>query len=135
MIKKIVVLVALFALAGCGSRVEVPPAHVGKVLTKNGYAPDTISPSKFRLPACFAYCDRLVVLQASDVGLKETMTVFMPEDKLNLAVEIRGTYSIPATAKYVDTIFDRVVASEQSSSVSFIGADVVYQTYGQQAVR
>lgn len=134
--KLLTIIAALAVLTGCGARVEVPPAHVGKILTKNGYAPDTISPSKFRLPACFAYCDKLVVLQASDVGLKESMTVFMPEDKLNLQVEIRGTYSIPSATQHVDAIFDRVVSSTTNDGdTNYISADIVYQTYGQQAVR
>ncbi len=135
-VKAVVILLAAMILAGCGARVEVPPAHVGKILTKNGYAPETISPSKFRLPPCLAYCDKLVVLQASDVGLAETMTVFMPEDKLNLKVEIRGTYSIPSTAQHVDAIFDRVVSVKtDDGDTNYISADIVYQTYGQQAVR
>lgn len=133
--KKLLLLIPLVLLAACGTKVEVPPAHVGKVLTKNGYAPDTIGPSKFRLPACLAYCDRLVVLQAADVGLKETMTVFMPEDKLNLMVDIRGTYTIPSDNNTVNAIFDRVVAQEVTGSVSTISAAQVYTTYGQQALR
>ena len=132
---KYVILALALLMVGCGTRVDIPPAHVGKILTKNGYAPDTLGPSKFRLPACMAYCDRLVVLQASDVGLKESMVVFMPEDKLNLIVEIRGTYSIPSTQKFVDSIFDRVVAQETSTSTSLISAAIVYETYGQQALR
>ena len=132
---KYAILVVTLLMVGCGTRVDIPPAHVGKILTKNGYAPDTLGPSKFRLPACMAYCDRLVVLQASDVGLKESMVVFMPEDKLNLVVEIRGTYSIPSTQKFVNSIFDRVVAQETGTSTSLISAAIVYETYGQQALR
>ena len=133
--QKYLVLALSLLMVGCGSRVDIPPAHVGKILTRNGYAPETLPPSKFRLPACVAYCDKLVILQASDVGLKESMTVFMPEDKLNLVVEIRGTYSIPSSQKYVDSIFDRVVAKEWTSNTSIITAQVVYETYGQQALR
>ena len=133
--RSILTLTILTFLAGCGSHVEVPPAHVGKILTRNGYAPDIIAPSKFRLPACLAYCDRLVVLEASDVGLVEKLVVFMPEDKLNLAVDIRGTFSVPSTQTVVTSIFDRVVAQEVTGSLSMISAQKVYQTYGQQALR
>lgn len=135
-IKLIAVLSVLFVLVGCGSRVEVPPANVGKILTKNGYAPETVPPSKFRLPACWAYCDRLVLLEASDNSLREMLTVFMPKDKLNITVDIRGTFSIPTQPKTIDSIYDRVVAApSEDSDVSIITASSVYTTYGQQAVR
>ena len=132
-----IIIGSAIALSGCGSKVEVPPAHVGKVLTKNGYAPETITPSKFRLPACLWYCDRLVLLEASDNGLKETIKVFMPKDKLNLDIEIRGTFSIPADNKTVDSIFNRVVAesAEGNGDTSKIDAFQVYNVYGKQAVR
>lgn len=93
-IVKCLMIVSCMFILGCGKAVTVPPAHVGKILTKNGYAPETIPPSKFRLPPCLAYCDSLVILEASDRAVKEVMVVFMPEDKLNLTVEIRGTISI-----------------------------------------
>ena len=48
------------SLGACAERVEVPPAHKGKILTKNGYKPETVSPSKFRLDWCWWYCDKLV---------------------------------------------------------------------------
>lgn len=134
--KNILIFLMMALVVGCGSRVEVPPAHVGKVLTKNGYAPDTISPSKFRLPACFAYCDKLVLLEASDRGFKETMVVFMPVDKLNLTVEVRGTLSIPTQQKYIDMLYSRVTSTPtDDGSVSLIPALKVYETYGQQALR
>jgi len=136
-LKKLLLLIPFIALAlGCGTQVEVPPAHVGKVLTKNGYAPETIPPSKFRLPACLAYCDRLILLQAADVGFKEEMTIFMPEDKLNLKVDVRGTLSIPTSEGIVNAIFDRLTSEDtRASSTSLISADRVYSTYGQQALR
>jgi regulator of protease activity HflC (stomatin/prohibitin superfamily) len=130
------VMVAAVSLAACGAKVEVPPAFVGKVLTKNGYAPETVPPSKFRLPVCFAYCDKLVLLQAADAGFTETMTVFMPDDKLNLTVEVRGTMSVPTTKRAVDMLFDRLTAAEtDDSDVSIIRANMVYSTYGQPALR
>lgn len=136
MLKKLFLVSAMTAaLTACGSQVEVPPAHVGKILTKNGYAPETIPPSKFRLPACFAYCDRLVLLQASDTGFAERMEVFMPEDKLNLTVEVRGTLTVPTDKRTVDSIYDRVVAEKSSGSESLISSAQVYTTYGQQALR
>lgn len=129
-------VLALFWLYGCGAKVEIPPAHVGKVLTKNGYAPETLPPSKFRLPACFAYCDKLVLLEASDKGFREEIKVFMPKDKLNLVVDVRGTQSIPTDNKTVDALYDRIVSvPTEDGDVSIIKMNSVYQTYGQQALR
>lgn len=129
-------LVAALTLAGCGAPVEVPPAHVGKILTKNGYAPNTIKPSKFRLEPCSAYCDRLVLLETNDSRLQERITVFMPDDKLNLEVIVQGTFSISTDPSVVDAIYDRVTADNtDDKSVAIITAKKVYSIYGQQAVR
>lgn len=135
-VKMIGMAVLAALITACGAKVEVPPAHVGKVLTKNGYAPETIPPSKFRLPQCVAYCDKLVLLQASDVGFQEKMTVFMPTDKLNLAVEVRGTMTIPTSKKDTDMLFDRLTSAQtDDGDVNLISANLVYTTYGQQALR
>lgn len=139
--RKLVSLLFVFVLlgccVGCGERVQVPPAHVGKILTKNGYAPETVPPSKFRLPACMAYCDKLVLLEAADKGFSENMVVFMPKDKLNLTVEVRGTLSILTDQKTVESIFDRVTSTvwAEDKSIGYIALTQVYKTYGQQAVR
>ena len=139
--KNLTLLMALLlgscCLIGCGERVQVPPAHVGKILTKNGYAPESVSPSKFRLQACFAYCDKLVLLEASDQGFLEQIQIFMPKDKLNLVVDVRGTLSIPTDSKTVDSIFDRVTSEpwQQDDEIGIISLMRVYKTYGQQAVR
>lgn len=134
--KKFVSLAAVavlgLSLVGCGTGVEVPPAHVGKILTKNGYAPDTIQPSKFRLEPCSRYCDKLVLLEASDTPLNEgALKIFMPKDTLNVTVDIRGTFSVLPS----DALFDRVPADALNNTVSKIDSQKVYKTYGQQAVR
>jgi regulator of protease activity HflC (stomatin/prohibitin superfamily) len=126
----LIVLAALFAVA-CGSRVEVPPAHVGKILGVNGFQPETIPPSKFRLPACFRFCDALVILQAADVPFEEDLKVFMPEDKLNVGLEIRGTLAIRNDSTVTDPIFDRIVAGDDK----LITVGEVYKTYVQQVTR
>ena len=42
-------MIATTALSGCGTAVEVPPAHVGKLSTESGLQEGIIHPSKFRL--------------------------------------------------------------------------------------
>lgn len=141
--KKLLMTISALALSavfltGCGEKVQVPPAHVGKILTKNGYAPESKPPSKFRLPPCMAYCDKLVVAEVSDTGFRETMKLFMPKDKLNLDVEVRGTMSVPKDEKSVNALFDRLVAQETPNGDmyhSIITAKQVYKTYGKQALR
>ena len=36
-------VLASVGMIGCGTRVEVPPAHVGKIMTRSGYEPGKIS--------------------------------------------------------------------------------------------
>lgn len=128
-------------LAACGERVQVPPAHVGKVLTKNGYKPDTVQPSKFRLDACFAYCDALILVEVSDTGMKETFRLFMPEDQLNMSFDIRFTMSVRNDPASIDSLFARVPPDMSYESLEgydadgIIRSDKVYVTYGQPVLR
>lgn len=134
--KTLIAATALVGLTACGARVEVPPAHVGKVLTKNGYAPETIPPSKFRLPFCMVQCDKLVVLEASDSMMREPLDLFMPKDKLKLEVEVRGTFTVPTDTNTVNALFDRVPSQKtDDGDINLIPAKLIYDTYGQQAVR
>lgn len=129
-------LASLTALAACGESVEVPPAHKGKVLTKNGYAPETVTPSKFRLEPCWAYCDKLVLTQTGDEGMKETFRLFMPRDQLNMSFDVRFTLAIRDDDKSIDSIFDRVTAKVYEGwSSPLITTERVYGIYGQPAMR
>ena len=127
---KSVLVLSMLALVGCGSKVEIPPAHVGKILTKNGYAPDTLSPSKFRLPFCLQHCDKLILLEVADMRFDESMELFMPMDKLKLEIDVRGTFSIPKTTAVVDALYDNLLAEDDK-----ITGVKVYDTYGRQALR
>ena len=113
-----------------GQRVEVPPAHIGKILTKNGYAPESIPPSRFRLDACFWYCDRLVLIEASDTGVKETFKLFMPREQLNMSFDVRFTLAVRNDAQALDSIFDRVTSKRGVITISRI-----YDIYGQPIMR
>lgn len=126
------VSVLALSLAACGARVEVPPAHVAKVMTKDGYKPDTIGTSKFRLEWCWAYCDKLVLLDASDQAVSEKMELFMPQDKLNMSFDLRLTMIINPQ-KY-EELFARIPPVDQNG-VDYISWAKAYQTYAQQIVR
>jgi predicted small lipoprotein YifL len=126
------VSVLALSLAACGDRVEVPPAHVAKVMTKDGYKPDTIGTSKFRLEWCWAYCDKLVLLDASDQAVSEKMELFMPQDKLNMSFDLRLTMIINPQ-KY-EELFARIPPVDQNG-VDYISWAKAYQTYAEQIVR
>lgn len=122
-------------LTACGESVEVPPAHVGKILTSEGFTPDVIPPSKFRLDVCVTLCDKLVVAEASDYAKIESMRIFMPKDQLNLSVDVRGVYAIDASPEVIERVFDRIPAAEVNSRVSYITMQRVYDTYAAQVIR
>ena len=128
----LVVSALAVSLAACGSKVEVPAAHVAKIMTKDGYKADTIGTSKFRLDWCWAYCDKLVLLDASDQAVSEKMELFMPEDKLNMTFDLRLTMIINPN-KY-EELFARIPPVDQNG-VDVISWDKAYVTYAQQIVR
>ena len=128
----LVVSALAVSLAACGSKVEVPAAHVAKIMTKDGYKADTIGTSKFRLDLCWAYCDKLVLLDASDQAVSEQMELFMPEDKLNMTFDLRLTMIINPN-KY-EELFARIPPVDQNG-VDVISWNKAYVTYAQQIVR
>jgi len=131
--KMLAAVATVVTLAACGQKVEVPPAHIGKIMTKDGYQDNLIPTSKFRLGKCWAYCDRLVLLDVSDKAYQEAMSIFIPEDKLNLEVTIRATLSI--NPKKTAELFNAIAPTEMSEHVSTIANEQVYRTYASQIIQ
>ncbi|MDD9867990.1 MAG: SPFH domain-containing protein [Candidatus Campbellbacteria bacterium] len=130
------ILLGMFAMGGCGERVEVPPAHVGKLSTESGLQEKIIQPSKFRLEGFCWNCDSLILVEASDHAVLEQMVIFMPKDQLNLNVDVRGVFAISSDKENVEKVFSRVTADQQPSNrVRLISMAKVYNTYGQPVVR
>ena len=127
------VLAALLALVLAGERVEIPPAHVGKIMTKDGYQEALIPTSKFRLSPCWAYCDRLVMLDVADKAYQENLSIFIPEDKLNLDVSVRATLSI--NPKKTAELFNTISPTDGRGSTSIIANEQVYRTYASQIIQ
>lgn len=127
----------VMSLSGCfwGEKVEVPPASVGMVLGKNGYQGDIIPPSRFRLAPCFFNCDKLIVIEAGDAGMKEAMTVLMPQDNLDLGVDVRFTLALSEDRNQILGVFDRVVPNRLESGNFGTTLNQVYDVYGQSVVR
>lgn len=132
-IKHAGVLLAVAALAACGQRVEIPPAHVGKIMTKDGYQENLIPTSKFRLPMCWVYCDRLVTMDISDKAYTENLSIFIPEDQLNLGVTVQATLSI--NPKKTEELFTSISPSETSEFQSRIENQNIYKTYASQIIQ
>lgn len=129
--------IALLAivLSACGARVEVPPAHVGKIMTKDGYREGIVGTSNFRLDACVSYCDKLVLLDVSDTAHSEPMEIFIPADKLKLKVTVRVNLTL--NKKGAASLFDTLPptdATQNNDRVSEIGRKVAYTTYAQQII-
>ena len=125
------------SLSGCfwGEMVEVPPASVGMVLGPNGYQGDIVPPSRFRLPYCMVNCDKLVVLEAGDVGMLESMEVLMPQDQLMLGVDVRFTLALSTGKANILGVFDRVVPKRLDSGNFGTTIAQVYSVYGEAIVR
>lgn len=131
-LKTVLAISALSFLAACGSRVEVPPAHVGKILTKDGYQEAIIPPSKFRLDWCMVYCDKLVLLNVGDQAKTEGIEIFMPSDKLNMRVDVRLTLGLDP--RKTDPLFSTLpsVPVDKQDDTSIIAWNQIYTTYAQQ---
>ena len=128
----IIVIVAL-GLAACGARVEVPPGFVGKVMTKDGYLEGLTPPSATRLPYNFAYPAKMVLLDTSDTAVEESLTIFMPEDKLNLTIGIKITLSLDPNK--TESLFNSISPSgSDDKNVAKISWNQIYKTYAQQIV-
>lgn len=123
------------ALAACGTKVEVPPAHVGKIMTKSGYVEGMHGTSNFRLSPCMAYCDKLVLLNVADQANTENMEIFIPEDKLKLTLSIRTNLVIADPVKQ-ERLFSQIAPTTKSEDgvTSVIERDVIYKTYAQQII-
>lgn len=133
-LKTAMAIAATTALVGCGQVVEVGPAEVGKVMTKQGYKEGVIDTSKFRLEWCWAYCDKLVVLDASDQSFSEKMELFMPEDKLTMSFDVRSTLSLDP-GDFADVFSNVRPEPDDGENQYKISVNQVYRTYARDIVR
>ena len=136
-----ILAITAVTLTACGSRVEVPPAHVGKLSTASGMQENVIVPSKivinrFKLP-WLQVKDTLVLAEASDYPFEEALTVFMPEDNIKLKVDVRGIASMSADEANINALYDKIPAKETGdwADTKIITMDQTYKTYGEPVIR
>lgn len=138
-LKVFAVIGALFTLAGCGELVAVPPASKGVILTKDGLRGDLIPPSQFRLSPCYipgSICDKLVVIQAGDVAITESVDVLMPKDNLIMGVDVRFTTGLSDSDSEILNVFNRVQPMQSDSrSILLTQLDSVYKIYGEPIIQ
>ncbi len=121
-------------LTGCGARVEVPPAHVGKVKTSQGIEAKVYQPSSFRLPYSPMVKNQLILVETATTAQQEALEVFMPKDQLLLKFDVRGMYSI--SQENTDTIFTNITPQDTGdSNILYVPNARVYETYGRQIIR
>lgn len=120
-------------VTACGKRVEVPPAHVGKIMTKDGYQKNLIPTSKLRLATCWMNCDRMVLLDIADKAYKEELNIFIPGDQLNLGVTVQATLSI--NPEKTEELFNSISPKELETYLSVIENGRIYQTYASQIIQ
>lgn len=123
--KYMLMLLAVAGLSGCGAAVEVPTSYVGKIQTTKGFQDGVLQPSKFRLDKCWGYCDKLVLLEASDQVFNREFITFMPKDKLKLTYGVSMTLAIDP--KQYNQIFGTIPAKSADDQLAVIDLLSVYQ--------
>jgi len=129
------ITMVITTLTACGVRVEVPPAHVGKLSTKSGMQEGIILPSKLRLGGFCFTCDSLILAEASDFQFKESMMIFMPIDQLNLTVDVRGIVTISTNEANLNSLYDKIPAIDLDRRLKIIPMSKTYGVYGETVIR
>ena len=128
----------MVSAVGCGSRVEIPPAHSGVLINSSGIVEDIKSPSTFRLPFNFLGMNphSLVIFEQSDQQKTDSMKLFMPLDRMMMDFDYRGRFSVSSEKEKLQFTLDRMQAipSQSNGKVDVIDFDNVWNTYGNQIV-
>ena len=132
----LVMVTVMLSVSGCSTGVEVPPAHLGKLSTKSGLQESVIQPSKLRLTWFCRACPSLILAEASDHSITESMQIFMPNDKLNIKVDVRGIVTVANTASNINKVFAKVRAQKVAGTrTSIIPAVRIYNIYAKPVIR
>jgi regulator of protease activity HflC (stomatin/prohibitin superfamily) len=121
--KKILVLLVLFMVIGCTE--QIPPAHLGKVLSSSGYSPDVYPPGRVNAWGR----DRLILLETGTRTVSEPLTLIMA-DKLTLRADVKFRTRVKGTDQVINAMFNDIVPVDSKVSL-----DQVYRTYGKMIIR
>lgn len=121
--KLLIALTVLLTLAGCTQ--QIPPAHLGKILSTSGYSPDVHPPGRVTVTGR----DRLILLETGTQTAKEMLTIIM-KDKLTLTADVRFRTRIKGTDAVINSMFNDITPKD-----SRVTLNQVYQTYGKMLVR
>jgi regulator of protease activity HflC (stomatin/prohibitin superfamily) len=127
---KTIKLIAAFAILALsvGCTQQVPPAHLGKVLTPSGYSPDVYPPSRVSGFGPFSR-DTLILLETGTQVKSERMKVIMA-DKLTLIADVKFRTRIAGNQKAINAMFNDIVPVEDRVTLNS-----VYAIYGKMLVR
>lgn len=125
------VLMMAVGVTGC-SRVDVPPATKGKIVSSQGYSADVKETGRYLL----WFSEKMVLLDTSTQTYKERMAVKMADDMtLNFDVVFRTR--IAGNDKVINSMFNdiRPTVSSDDSNVLDVSLPMVYKVYGQAVVQ
>lgn len=118
------VAIAGLVLTGC-SRVTVPPASKGKLLSGSGYSVDVKEPGKYWVP----WWHSMVILDTSTQTMAEKVTVKMQDD-LELTFHVNFRTRINGSEKVINAMFNDI--RHQNYQVTL---PMVYKVYGRDVVQ
>lgn len=121
-------LLVAFTFTACSE--QVPQGHVGKILTKNGFNPETFPPSKVWVDngPMTLNPDKLILVETTTRKYNEPITVLL-QDKLELNAEIVFRCRINTHEKVLSTVFNDIKLNDD-----VITTDEVYNIYGKMVV-
>jgi regulator of protease activity HflC (stomatin/prohibitin superfamily) len=129
--KKTMLVLALAAVVtGCSQ--QVPPAHLGKELTRNGYSTDVIPPSRvygYGLINSLWAQKQLILLETGTQMVEEPLKMRLA-DRVELNFDVRIRTRIAGDERTINSMFNDI--TPQNGRVSLA---MVYHTYGQMIVR
>lgn len=122
--KLICVLLIALATVGC-SRVTVPPAAKGKILSGAGYSVDVKETGKYWL----SWWENMVILDTSTQAMQERVTVKMADD-LDLTFDVRFRTRISGNDKVINAMFNDIKHENYQVTLP-----MVYRVYGRDVVQ
>lgn len=131
--KNIIVLLVIAAtlfLTGCSQ--QIPPAHLGKELTRNGYSPDVLPPGRVYgygpINALWTK-KQLILLETGTRMVEEPLTMRLA-DRVELSFDVRIRTRIAGDDRTINGMFNDLTPVDGRVTLP-----MVYKAYGEMVVR